>query len=155
LPSDPEALARAEVEDLLARPKGEGMVAELRRKLQDVMMDKASVVRTAQSLTEASEKTAEIRRAYAHVGIDDHGRCFNTDLLEALELGCLLDCTEALLAGALARQESRGAHYREDFPNRDDREWLAHTLVYRTSGGLEMRKKPVVITEFEPKERKY
>jgi succinate dehydrogenase flavoprotein subunit len=154
LPSDPEALARAEVEDLMARPKTEG-VAELRQALQEVMMDKVSVVRNAQTLTEARDRTAEIRRAYAHVGIDDHGRCFNTDLLEALELGCMLDCTEAVIAGALARQESRGAHYREDFPKRDDREWLAHTLVYRTSGGLEMRKKPVVITEFEPKERKY
>ncbi|HEU5430437.1 MAG TPA: succinate dehydrogenase flavoprotein subunit [Thermomicrobiales bacterium] len=154
LPNDPEALARAEVEDLMARPKSEG-VAELRQALQEVMMDKVSVVRNAQTLIEARDRTAEIRRAYAHVGIDDHGRCFNTDLMEALELGCMLDCTEAVIAGALARQESRGAHYREDFPKRDDREWLAHTLVYRTSGGLEMRKKPIVITEFEPKERKY
>ncbi|HEX5497791.1 MAG TPA: succinate dehydrogenase flavoprotein subunit [Thermomicrobiales bacterium] len=154
LPRDPEALARAEVEDLMARPKSEG-VAQLRQALQDVMMDKVSVVRSAETLIEARDRTEEIRRAYAHVGIDDHGRTFNTDLMEALELGCMLDCTEAVIAGALARQESRGAHYREDFPNRDDRDWLAHTLVYRTSGGLEMRKKPIVITEFEPKERKY
>ncbi len=67
----------------------------------------------------------------------------------------MLDLAETIVHGSIAREESRGAHYREDFPNRDDKNWLAHTLVYRTSGGLEMRKKPVTITEFEPKERKY
>jgi succinate dehydrogenase / fumarate reductase flavoprotein subunit len=89
------------------------------------------------------------------VAIDDHGTQYNTDLLEAHELGCMLDCAESIIEGALAREESRGAHYREDFQKRDDVNWLAHTLVSRTSGGLELRKKPVTITEFQPKERKY
>ena len=118
-------------------------------------MDKVSVVRDAQGLTDAQRAIDQIRLAYRQVAIDDRGRCFNTDLLEAHELGCMIDCAEAIIAGALAREESRGAHYRDDFQKRDDANWLAHTLVYRTSGGLEFRKKPVTITEFEPKERKY
>jgi succinate dehydrogenase / fumarate reductase flavoprotein subunit len=118
-------------------------------------MEKVSVVRNATGLGEAQREIAGLRRAFANVAIDDKGSCFNTDLLEAHEFGCMLDCAEAIVAGALAREESRGAHYREDFEKRDDVNWLAHTLVYRTSGGLAMRKKPVTITEFEPKERKY
>jgi succinate dehydrogenase / fumarate reductase flavoprotein subunit len=154
LPPDPELVARAQVADLLARPKGE-RVAELREAMQEVMMDKVSVVRDAAGLTEAKAEIDRIRLAYGHAAIDDHGACYNTDLTEALELGCMIDCAEAIVAGALAREESRGAHYRDDFQKRDDAKWLAHTLVYRTSGGLELRKKPVTITEFEPKERKY
>lgn len=80
---------------------------------------------------------------------------FNMDLVETIETGYLLDIAEAVVAGALAREESRGGHFREDFPERDDVNWLKHTLAYRTSGGIEMRYKPVVITRFEPKERKY
>ena len=83
------------------------------------------------------------------------GPTFNTDLTEALELGAMLDCAEALVEGALARQESRGAHYRTDFPERDDVNWLKHTVLRKTSGGLELTKKTVSITEFQPKERKY
>ncbi len=67
----------------------------------------------------------------------------------------MLDCADTIVHGALARQESRGAHYREDFEARDDKEWLAHSLIYRTDEGLQLRKKPVSITRFEPKERKY
>jgi len=85
----------------------------------------------------------------------DKGKQYNTDLLEAHELGCLLDCSEATIAGALARQESRGAHYRSDFEARDDTNWLAHTLAYKTSGGIQLDKKPVSITKFQPMERKY
>jgi succinate dehydrogenase / fumarate reductase flavoprotein subunit len=77
------------------------------------------------------------------------------ELMEAIELGFLLDCAEAVTASALAREESRGAHYREDFPARDDANWLKHTLIARTSGGLQLFYKPVVITRFEPKERVY
>lgn len=154
LPPDPEFVARAEVSDLLSRPRGE-RAADIRRDLQVMMMDKASVVRTARSLTDASDSIAELRSRYARIGIDDHGSTFNTDLTEALELGAMLDCAEALVVGALAREESRGAHFREDFPERDDVNWLKHTMLKRTSGGLELTKKDVSITEFQPKERKY
>jgi len=154
LPTDPEFLGRAQIADLMSRASGE-RTAELRQAMQEVMMDKVSVVRDGTGLREAKSAIDGIRRSYAQVAIDDHGKQFNTDLTEALELGCMIDCAEAIVAGALAREESRGAHYRDDFQARDDANWLAHTLIYRTSGGLEMRKKPVTITEFEPKERKY
>ena len=119
------------------------------------MMDKASVVRTAESLTDANKAIGELRDRYARVSIDDHGTTFNTDLTEALELGAMLDCAESLVVGALAREESRGAHFRDDFQSRDDANWLKHTMVKRTSGGLELTKRDVSITEFQPKERKY
>ncbi len=154
LPRDPEFTARAELANLMARTKGEN-VADIRGHMQAVMMDKASVVREAKGLSEARETIGQLRQAYRNVAIDDHGAQYNTDLLEAHELGCMLDCAEAIVEGALAREESRGAHYRDDFQKRDDANWLAHTLIYRSSGGLRMEKKPVTITEFEPKERKY
>jgi succinate dehydrogenase / fumarate reductase flavoprotein subunit len=154
LPVDPEFVAQAQVSDLLSRPKGERM-ANLRHELQLLMMDQASVVRSAESLSQAKQGISRIRSQYAYAGIDDHGSTFNTDLTEALELGAMLDCAEALVEGALAREESRGAHYRTDFPERDDTNWLKHTMLRKTSGGLELTKKTVSITEFQPKERKY
>lgn len=154
LPNEPEFNARAQVADLLSRDTGE-RVADIRQEMQDVMMDKVGVVRTDQSLREASSKIRELQDRFAHVAIQDKGKQFNTDLLEAHELGCLLDCSEATVAGALARTESRGGHYRSDFEARDDVNWLAHTLAYRTSGGIQLDKKPVTITKFQPKERKY
>jgi succinate dehydrogenase / fumarate reductase flavoprotein subunit len=154
LPPEPDFRARAEVSNLLERPAGEN-AAELRSTLQIEMMDKASVFRDGAGLAQMRGTIGELRDRYTHVGIQDKGKIFNTDLLEALELGYLLDCSEAIVEGAIARTESRGAHMREDFPERDDANWLKHTLAYRTSGGIQMRYKPVVLTRFEPKERKY
>jgi len=154
LPPEPDGLARAEVSSMLGRQKGE-KIADIRKSMQDVMMDRVSVVRNAEGMTEAKKKIDELRAAYAHAAIQDHGRTFNTDLTEALECGYMLDCAETILTGALAREESRGAHYRTDFEARDDVNWLAHTLVQRTSGGMQLTKKPVTITIFQPKERKY
>jgi succinate dehydrogenase / fumarate reductase, flavoprotein subunit len=119
------------------------------------MMDNVSVVRNETGLVQARDDIQGLRRAYQHVAITDHGKVFNTELMEALELGYMLDCAETIIEGALARQESRGAHYRSDFEQRDDANWLAHTMVKKTSGGMELSKKPVKITIFEPKERKY
>jgi succinate dehydrogenase / fumarate reductase flavoprotein subunit len=154
LPSEPEFRARAEVDALLNRQSGE-RVADIRAKLQTEMMDNASVFRTAETLAEADRAVRELRDAYSNAVIQDRGSIFNTDLIEALELGNLIECAEAIVAGAIARTESRGAHLREDYPDRDDEEWLAHTMAYKTSGGIQIRKKPVVITRFEPMERKY
>ena len=154
LPPDPDFYAKAQVNELMSRPKG-ARVSDLRRDLQVMMMDKASVVRTAESLTAANTAIGELRDRYAKVSIDDHGATFNTDLTEALEFGAMLDCAESLVVGALAREESRGAHFRDDFQSRDDVNWLKHTMVKRTSGGLELTKRDVSITEFQPKERKY
>lgn len=154
LPADPDGPARAEIAAIMSRDKGE-RIGEIRASMQEVMMDKVSVVRHAAGMTEAKVKVDELRNAYAHAAIQDKGKTFNTDLMEALELGYMLDCAETIVAGALAREESRGAHYRTDFEARDDVNWLAHTMVSRTSGGMTMRKKPVTITTFQPKERKY
>ncbi len=154
LPPDPEFVGRAQVANLLSARNGE-RVADIRAEMQTIMMDNVSVVREANGLREAQDKIRQLKNAYTAVAIEDHGSVFNTELLEALELGYMLDCAEAIIHGALAREESRGAHFRSDFEKRDDANWLAHTLVYKTSGGLEVDKKPVTITEFEPKERKY
>ncbi len=154
LPPNPDLLARTEIDAAMAHPKGERS-ADLRARMQEVMMDNVSVVRDAASLTTARDEIQSLKRSYQNVAVTDRGKVFNTDLMEALELGYMLDCAEAIVEGALARQESRGAHYRTDFEQRDDANWLAHTMVRKTSGGLELRKKPVTITIFEPKERKY
>ncbi len=119
------------------------------------MMDKVSVARDAQGLTRALNTVRQLKEGYGRIGLQDHDQNFNTELMEALELGFLLDCAETVVAGALARQESRGGHYRDDFPSRDDPNWLKHTLAYLAPEGVELRYKPVKITKFEPKERVY
>ena len=98
---------------------------------------------------------AELRERYRRVRIQDAGTTFNTDLLEAREVGYLLDCAETTVAAALARKESRGAHSREDFPDRNDTDFLAHSLVRRTKAGVAIDYKPVTITRFQPKPRTY
>ena len=157
LPPEPEYVAQASIDRLLSAPKsGKGeRISDIRSTMQKVMMADVSVERSETSLLRAEETIRQLQGAYTYASVMDKSKVFNTDLTEALELGCLLDCAEATIHGALARQESRGAHYRSDFTTRDDKNWLAHSLVYKTSGGLELAKKPVTITEFEPKERKY
>ena len=134
---------------------GKERPADIRDALQDEMMDKASVFREAKGLTAMREKLRELRARYRQVKVEDQSACYNTELLEVIELGSLLDLAEVLVESALARQESRGAHFREDFPKRDDPNWLKHTLAYKGEKGIEFGYKPVTITKFEPKERKY
>ena len=154
LPPNPEERSRALV-DGLRKSNGEERAAELRDELQDQMMDKAGVFRTALGLAAMHDKVRELRERYARVKIEDHALKYNTELLEVIELGALIDLSATLVEGALARQESRGGHAREDFPKRDDVNWLKHTLAYQRANGIELRYKPVRITKFEPKERKY
>jgi succinate dehydrogenase / fumarate reductase flavoprotein subunit len=134
---------------------GKERPADIRDALQDEMMDKASVFREAKGLTVMREKLRELRERYGQVRIQDQSSRYNTELLEVIELGGLLDLAEVLVESALTRQESRGAHFREDFPKRDDPNWLKHTLAYKGEKGIVFRYKPVTITKFEPKERKY
>lgn len=156
LPVDADAYSRDQVARLLSKQSGPTeKVGAIRQTLQTEMFDKAGVVRTDRGLREMTTILDELKLRYGRVAIDDHTRTFNTDLLEALELGYLLDLSECIVAGALGRTESRGAHYREDYPDRDDQNWLNHTMVWKTSGGLHFDKKPVSITTFQPKERKY
>jgi len=154
LPKDPAYRARAEIE-WIRENDGTERVAQIRAELQEAMMTDAGVFRTGDGLKRLQQKLGELRNRYTQIRIDDKSRTFNMELVEAIELGFLLDCAEAIAASALAREESRGAHYREDFPARDDANWLKHTLIARTSGGLQLFYKPVVITRFEPKERVY
>ncbi|HKV83968.1 MAG TPA: succinate dehydrogenase flavoprotein subunit [Ktedonobacterales bacterium] len=157
LPDDPEAYSRDLVERLLTGGKTGETQEAIRQEMRDEMMANVGVVRDEASLRAMSAKVAELKERYATIRLMDTSRTFNTELMEVIELGNLLDCAEATVAGALARKESRGAHYRTDYPKRDDVNFLRHTLAYRTerAGQPDLKYKPVVLGTFEPKERKY
>ncbi|WFB09001.1 succinate dehydrogenase flavoprotein subunit [Streptomyces sp. LX-29] len=159
LPEDPARLVIDQVEQLRAST-GNERVAELRKELQETMDANVMVFRTEQTIKTAVEKIGELRERYRNVAVQDKGKRFNTDLLEAIELGNLLDLAEVMAVSALARKESRGGHYREDFPNRDDVNFMRHTMAYREVGddgteSIRLDYKPVVQTRYQPMERKY
>ena len=154
VPDDAEAGAREEIEALRNCRGGESF-SRLRTELADVMMDKVGVYRDELLLTAAQHKVRELRDRFGRVSVADKGRIFNTELLEARELGYLLDCAETTVQAALARKESRGGHAREDFPDRDDVNFLTHSLAFRTGDLPALRYKPVTITKFQPKPRTY
>ncbi|MFJ8197720.1 succinate dehydrogenase flavoprotein subunit [Streptomyces sp. NPDC096152] len=159
LPEDPESVVVAQLERLRTST-GTERVATIRRELQDTMDANVMVFRTEQTIKTAVEKIAELRERYKNVAIQDKGKRFNTDLLEAVELGNLLDLAEVMAVSALARKESRGGHYREDYPNRDDVNFMRHTMAYREVGAdgsetVRLDYKPVVQTRYQPMERKY
>ncbi|MFJ6084010.1 succinate dehydrogenase flavoprotein subunit [Streptomyces sp. NPDC092369] len=159
LPENPAQQVIDQVEHLRAST-GTERVAVLRRELQECMDANVMVFRTEQTIKTAVEKIAELRERYRNVSIQDKGRRFNTDLLEAIELGNLLDLAEVMAVSALARKESRGGHYREDYPNRDDVNFMRHTMAYREVGddgteSIRLDYKPVVQTRYQPMERKY
>ena len=123
------------------------------------MMDNVGVYRDEALLGAAVTGIAKLKGEYANVRVEDTGSVFNTDLLEARELGYLLDTAEATAVSAYARKESRGAHSREDFPERDDERFMAHSMVYldpsSPTAGIRQETKPVIFTRYEPMERKY
>ncbi|MCT2594503.1 succinate dehydrogenase flavoprotein subunit [Streptomyces sp. N2-109] len=159
LPEDPTRFVEDEVENL-RDATGDERVFEIRKALQETMDKNVMVFRTEQTLKEAVEVIGELRKRFKSISVQDKGRRFNTDLLEALELGNLLDLAEVTAVSALARKESRGGHYREDFPTRDDVNFMRHTLAYREVGddgaeSIRLDYKPVVQTRYQPMERKY
>jgi succinate dehydrogenase / fumarate reductase, flavoprotein subunit len=154
LPEDPAGAVARMLEDLAGHPEGE-RAAAIRADLQASMDDKAGVYRTEILLKEMEVELAPLRERYARVWVQDTSRRYNTDLLEAVELGFLLDLAEALVVSARARTESRGGHFREDYPARDDKHWLKHTLARRTDSGVKLDYKPVTMTRYQPMERKY
>jgi succinate dehydrogenase / fumarate reductase flavoprotein subunit len=120
------------------------------------MFDLAFVVRSEEGLSKMQEILGGLRERFDRVAITDKGSVYNTDLMETVEFGYLLDCADALVASALVRTESRGAHFREDHPLRDDANWLKHTLAYRNDdGSIRMEYKPVKMGPYVPMERKY
>jgi len=143
--------------DRLRNGTGEFKIYQLRQKMQKTMTDNVGVFRTEETITKAIEDLREIRHEYnTKIQIDDKGHSFNTDLLEAWELGCLLELAEVTAISALARTESRGGHARDDYPERNDEEWLKHTLCTRAADGTySLEYKPVVLGRYEPKKRVY
>jgi succinate dehydrogenase / fumarate reductase flavoprotein subunit len=169
----------AELEDMRTRPDGE-RIADIRRELQQTMDTNAQVFRTAESLRTALDDVRALQERYSRASVQDKARAFNTDLLEAIELGFLLDVAEVVVVGALNRRESRGGHFREDYPKRDDAGFMEHTMAYRRPHGaavdspvaaapageevpepaagrpaVVLGTKPVVTTVYQPMERKY
>ncbi|MGN6607258.1 MAG: succinate dehydrogenase flavoprotein subunit [Jatrophihabitans sp.] len=155
VPTGSEETVVGMVEQLLSANGGE-RVHSIRRALQETMDRNAQVYRTEESLKQAEEDIAQLKARYANIAITDKGKRFNSDLLEAIELGFLLELAEVLVISARARNESRGGHFREDYPNRDDVNFMRHTMAYRgEDGSIRLDYKPVVQTRYQPMERKY
>src|SRR5439155_13040222 len=142
--------------DALLQGTGSDSVADIRSELQEHMFDLAGVVRREDGLRKMQDILAGLHERYARVAVTDKGKVFNTELMEAVELGFLLDVSDTLVAAALARDESRGAHYREDHPLRDDDHWLRHSLAYRAPDDeVRLEYKDVKMGPYIPMERKY
>lgn len=162
LPEDPAKEVRELVERLRGA-NGAERLATLRKTLQEEMDKNAQVFRTEESLASVTQTIQELRERYQNIGIQDRGKRFNTDLLEAIELGFLLDIAEVVVYSARNRKESRGGHMRDDFPDRNDADYMQHTMAYLTgdahsadaSDHIRMDWKPVTITHYQPMERKY
>ena len=145
---------RAKIDGLLAA-RGPEKVPEIRRELQQVMMDKCCVFREEKGLDEAKAKVEELRARMGEIGLSVGERRFNMELMDAVECEHLINLAAVIVEGARVRKESRGAHYREDFPKRDDEKYLAHTLAFGEGTGIRIETKPVTITRFQPVERTY
>ena len=160
LPIPDDAVARTEaLLDNARSPHGSEKVAAIRKDLQDTMDLNMQVFRTAETIQQALTDIAALEERYANISIQDQGKRFNLDLLEAVELGFLLELAKVMSVAALHREESRGGHFREDFPDRDDENFMVHSMVYEdpssATAGIRQETKPVIMTRYEPMERKY
>lgn len=154
LPGDPTEFTRKQF-DALRNGDGKENLTDISNAMKKMMFEDVGVFRTEEGMQRALNTLAELRERYKHVRVQDTGKVFNTDLLNAWELGNLLELAEVVTLSALNRQESRGGHAREDFPKRDDQNWLKHTLAWKRGEKVEIGYKPVVITKYQPKERVY
>jgi succinate dehydrogenase flavoprotein subunit len=139
----------------LRKQKGLEKIDPIRKRMQEVMMEYGSVFRNEEGLKKGMDEIRSLRDRHKDIEVVNRGKQFNYELTEAIELGHQLNIAEAILLGALHRRESRGAHFREDFPTREDGEYLKHTLIFQTAKGPEVRYKPVKITRFQPEARVY
>ncbi|MCK4304823.1 MAG: succinate dehydrogenase flavoprotein subunit [Candidatus Eisenbacteria sp.] len=157
LPEDAAEMAREEIEHLLstAGTKSGVRPVELRDRMQETMSENVAVFRQAEDLKKQVGICQDLRQEYKKVAIDDGGIKANTDLIEAIELGHMLDYAYMIAQCALERPECRGAHWRTDHPGRNDKKWLKHTLAWLHGDEIRIEYKPVVITRFQPEERKY
>ncbi|WP_341394098.1 succinate dehydrogenase flavoprotein subunit [Arthrobacter sp. G119Y2] len=162
LPEDPEATTIALL-DLVRNSEGTERVAEIRRDLQNTMDANMQVFRTADTLNQVLTDIASLEERYKKISVQDKGKRFNLDLLEAVELGFLLELAKVMTVAALHREESRGGHFREDFPERDDENFMKHSMAYKVdeaanaehTAGIRLDTKPVIFTRYEPMVRKY
>ena len=143
------------IKQIFAREQNGDTPAKIRWEMGTTMNQGAGVFRTEQGLAESSSKIKELKERYQRAPVQDKGRVFNTNLLAVLELGFMLDCAETIVASALDRKESRGAHFRLDYSKRDDENWLKHTLAFQAPEGPRIDYLPVTITKWQPEERKY
>ncbi len=154
LPADAELAVSSKINRLLGIG-GKERAAAIRAEMQGTMTQLCSVFRDKKGLEQALERIRELQGRMANLELMYKGKHFNYELEEALELEVMLKLAEAIVYSALQREESRGAHYRKDFPERNDEAWLKHTLIFRRPSGFEVQYKPVVVTRFEPKARVY
>ena len=154
VPSNAAADTQERIENLLARDKGIRQ-SEIRDDLADVMQEKVGVYRSGPVLDEAKRTVTQLRERFQSVVVDDKGKTFNTDLIHTLETGFLLDLADCMVTGAIARTESRGAHSRTDFTERDDENWMKHTLSYLDDGEVRLDYSEVTMTKYEPQVRSY
>lgn len=154
LTSDPLKAITTRLAELIEQ-KGEEKISEIRQSMQNTMMEYCSVFRREEGLKKGLEEIRGLKERYKHIEIKNKGRTFNYDLMEAIELGHQLELSEAILLSALDRKESRGAHFREDFPERDDVNFLKHAFIFETVSGPQLKYKPVKITRFKPEPRRY
>ncbi|MBX5333707.1 succinate dehydrogenase flavoprotein subunit [Rhodococcus fascians] len=158
LPEEPAKMVQDWLE-LILSDHGHERVADIRSEMQQSMDNNASVFRTQERLETALKDVRALKERYNHITVADKGKRYNSDLLEAIELGFLLEMAEVTVVGALNRKESRGGHAREDFPDRNDAEYMKHTMAYKEGEGLlteiRLEYKPVIQTRYEPMERKY
>ncbi len=155
LPKDVVAKEESRIFDDFMGRDGDESIAEIRDTMRSTMESKVGIFRKGDDLKEALRIIKELKNRFNNIQISDKGRVFNTDLTSALELDFMLELAEIVVLGALKREESRGAHYRLDFPKRDDENWLKHTMAYYTEDGPRLEYIPVTITKWEPVERKY
>ncbi len=154
LPDDAEKKDREMFANLYGTTSGEN-ADKIRLRLKEEMTNKCGVFRNEKDLNSMLETIHELEHKFKSVHLSCKGKVFNTELMEIIELGNLLEFSDAIVTGALARQECRGAHWRTDHPKRDDVNWLKHTIAFKTEKGIELKYKPVVINKYQPQERKY